>query len=204
MDWKITSTDNVKALILTAHPDDETIFCGGALLQYPSWNWTVICVTMQLNTARPQEYTNAMAMYKALGVNIVNSLTLEQKDEGQELSIEELAQWKDLILKQNQNPDIVFTHNVEGEYGHSHHKAINKVANEIFSNIWEFICPGAVNVAPQPFKTKNNVVPLSQDSINKKTEIFNRSYTTQLACWKVLPEIMQYEFRTGPEIFTSG
>lgn len=29
MDWKITSTDNVRALILIAHPDDETIFCGG-------------------------------------------------------------------------------------------------------------------------------------------------------------------------------
>jgi LmbE family N-acetylglucosaminyl deacetylase len=157
---------------------------------------------MQLNTPRPQEFGNAIAMYKGYGVNITN-LTLEQKDEGQELSSEELTIWKTLLNNLHQTPDIVLTHNIEGEYGHPHHKSLNRIAHELFSNVWEFICPGAVNVAPQPFKSKVNVVPLSQEILNKKTEVFNRSYTTQLACWKVLPEIMQYEFRTGPEIYTS-
>jgi hypothetical protein len=204
MNWNIPQSGNPNAIVLTAHPDDETIFCGGTMLYYPSWSWTVVCVTMQLGTPRPQEFQHAMDMYKSYGVNIISSLTLEQRDEGQELSTEEVQTWKTLINGSNQSPDIVFTHNQEGEYGHPHHKSLNRISHELFPNIWEFICPGAVNVAPQPFKDKNNVVPLSVDILNKKTEIFNRSYTTQLACWKALSEIMQFEFRTGPEIFTSS
>ncbi len=203
MDWNLDKTNKINALVLTAHPDDETIFCGGTILTNPNWSWSFICVTMQMGTPRPQEFTHAIEMYKGYGVNVVSSITLEQKDEGQELSEQELNTWKSLIQEKAGVPDIVFTHNQEGEYGHSHHRSINRLANELFENVWEFICPGAVNVAPQPFKAQNNIVPLSQDILNKKTEIFNRSYTTQLACWKVLPEIMQYEFRTGPEIFTS-
>lgn len=203
MDWKLQSQEHVRALVLVAHPDDETIFCGGTMLCYPDWEWTVVCVTMQLNTPRPQEFRHAMDMFRGYGVNITSNLILEQRDEGQDLSDEEVTTWKTKIKELSQTPGIVFTHNTEGEYGHPHHKSLNRIVHELFSNVWEFICPGAINVAPQPFKSKNNLVPQSQDILNKKTEIFNRSYTTQLACWKELPDIMQYEFRTGPEIFTS-
>ncbi len=115
----------------------------------------------------------------------------------------EIEDWKEDLERLDLNPDIVLTHNSEGEYGHKHHKNVNKIVNEIFSNIWEFICPGCVNVAPQPFKQIQQVIPLSPDTLNRKTEIFNRSYTSELAIWKVMPEPMQFEFRTGPEIFTS-
>lgn len=203
MDWRLQSQEHIKALVLVAHPDDETIFCGGTMLRNPDWEWAVVCVTMQLSTPRLQEFRHAMDMFRGYGVNITSNQTLEQKDEGQELSAEEAEVWKVKIRDLPQAPDIVFTHNTEGEYGHPHHRSLNRIVHELFQNVWEFICPGAVNVTPQPFKATSNLMPLSQDILNKKTEIFNRSYTTQLNCWRELPDIMQYEFRTGPEIFTS-
>ncbi len=204
MNWKLTNQTNPNAYIITAHPDDETIFCGGTILSYPSWNWHVICVTMQTQSLRPQEFNHAIDMFRSLGVANITGITLNQHDEGQELSIEETVSWKQLIGESVSTPDIVFTHNSEGEYGHPHHRSINKIANELFPNVWEFVCPGATNVAPQPFKSITNVVPLTQDILNRKMEIFNRSYTTQLACWRELSDLMQYEFKTGPELFTQN
>lgn len=149
MDWNIISTDdNVKALILTAHPDDETIFCGGTMLQYPSWNWSIICVTMQQGTPRPQEFAKTIEMFKSFGVNIVSYTTLDKPDYNQDLSSQDFEEWKKSIKLLNTKPGMVISHNVMGEYGHKHHIAISKMAHELFSNIWEFVYPGDINISP--------------------------------------------------------
>lgn len=201
--WPLQS-DTVNAVVIIAHPDDETIFCGGTLLVYPRWNWKIICLTRNIDeNPRGTQFRSAMDFFKALGVNIVSYQCLGNFDNGQELTQEEINDWSNDISSLNLTPDIVITHNTEGEYGHNHNRHVNRIVKGLFSNAWEIICPGAVNIAPQPFKPKTTTIPLTNDTLNKKTEIFNRCYTSELACWKVLPEIMQFEFRTGPEIFTS-
>jgi hypothetical protein len=201
MDWNTSSTESVNALIAVAHPDDETVFCGGTMLYYPTWTWTVVCFTWGRHTTRYIQFQNAMKHFRTLGVDISRYLTLEQEDTGKELTQEEWLAWKGAIQCHNLSSDIVFTHNTQGEYGHSHHKSVNTIVHELFSNVWEFICPGAVN--PQPFRTKVNEVPLSADILGKKTEVFNRCYKSEHYIWGILREVMEYEFKTGPEIFTS-
>lgn len=206
MTWPIKKLgEEVMATLIVAHPDDETIFCGGTMLTYPQWNWNVVCLTWNIcDDPRGIQFQRAMEFFKSLGVKITSYSCLGKLDKGQELTEEEITDWKQSISKLNLSPHIVITHNLEGEYGHNHHKNVNKIVNELFNNVWEFICPGAVNVAPQPFKNENILIPLTSEVLNKKTEIFNRCYTSELAIWKVMPEPMQYEFRTGPEIFTQG
>jgi LmbE family N-acetylglucosaminyl deacetylase len=168
LDWNVGFSKNVNALVLVAHPDDETLFCGGTMLTYPSWNWTIICVTMKLKTQRPKEFAKAISLYRDSGVNIMSSCTLGQKDVNRELNTEEYTAIKSLVKQSAGKPDIVFTHNSAGDYGHAYHKELNKIAGKLFTNIWEFICPGAVPVIPQPFRSRNNVVPLSEDILDKK------------------------------------
>ncbi len=194
----------VNAVIIAAHPDDETIFCGGTMLSYPSWNWNIICVTMQQNTPRPQEFDSAMKMYKSFGVNIKSYLTLNKPDDNQDLSSADYEDWKETIRKVGLNPDIVFTHNVMGEYGHKHHIAISKMVLELFTNVWKFVYPGDPSITPQPQKSLLNSVPLDQNLLNKKKEIYDTCYKSQAYVWTVLPELMKYELEKGPEIFTSG
>ncbi len=207
-DWKVPGPTNVNVLLLVAHPDDETIFCGGTMLTYPNWNWTVACLTHSLESQSPysqvrsQQFHQAMETFKQQGVHITYR-DLGQDDKDKDITENDLSRWREPIKALNLSPDIVLSHNTRGEYGHEQHIAVNKIVNELFSNVWEFICPSARNVSPQPFRSVINTVPLSGEILEKKTAIFNHCYPSELNIWREMNDLMLYEFKTGPEIFTS-
>jgi len=202
LNWNIPSTKEVNALIAVAHPDDETISCGGTILTYPNWKWTVVSFTWEENSIRISQFQEAIEHYKCFGVNMGQHLTLGQEDK-ETLSDDELLSWKNEFQRHNFSPDIVFTHNTIGEYGNQGHISVNKIMHQLYSNVWEFICPGAKNFT-QPFKNKTIKVPLSTETLAKKKEIFNHCYRSEQYIWQNLSDIMEYEFNCGPEIFTSG
>lgn len=205
MNWNLKSTKNIKALIIVAHPDDETIFCGGTMLFYPHWNWSIICMTQVRDSERYRQFVDAVESFKGLGVNITFYKTFEKQSViREEMSESEILIWEEDMRKDNIKADIVFTHNISGEYGHSQHKALSKITSHIYENVWEFICPGAVNVVPQPYREFVNVVPLSKQILKQKTAVFNSCYRSELCQWVYLSDLMLYEFKTGPEMFTSG
>ena len=201
------NNSNINALIIIAHPDDETIFCGGVMLSFPKWNWTVVCVTTEQNTLRPQEFNKAIQMYKDSGVNIISHLELNNADRNQDLSSEDRTDWENSIRELDIHPDIVLTHHKTHDYHRKHHIPIAEIASDLFDNVWETVYPGATKITAYAERSKVKKVELNADLLEKKGQIFGQCYQSQIdaGIWTGdLSELMKYEFEVGPEIFTSG
>jgi LmbE family N-acetylglucosaminyl deacetylase len=108
-------------LILTAHPDDETLWAGGLPIRHPNAIFTVICCSIpRRDPVRAWKFFDACIV---LGV-MARVLPYPETDYGQELfGLETLGD-----LRQY---DCIITHDAEGDYGHSHHVSVNRYARRI-------------------------------------------------------------------------
>lgn len=121
-------------LILTAHPDDETLWCGGLVSSYFAMSqtaFTCICCSIP---RRKTELWRAFEFFNACRILKIFPKLIPQveMDPGQDLPIP-------LPLMELRQYDSVITHNAEGEYGHLHHKNVhNFVKNYARPPIYTF------------------------------------------------------------------
>ena len=116
-----------KKLMIVAHPDDETLWGSHALRDD---KYLVICVTCG-PTRRDRMYEFKAVMnktdddYMMLGFpDLVNGKKSEWKEEYPVIT----EQLEKIINSKRWN--MVVTHNPEGEYGHIHHKMLNRIVTE--------------------------------------------------------------------------
>lgn len=116
------------ALIIIAHPDDETIWMGGTILKNSQWNWTIISLCRKNDSDRMPKFLKVCKFYNA------NAIISDLDDEKLEsLPIHEIVEKiKQLIPKKEY--DYIFTHGRNGEYGHLRHKEIHKAVKEMIEN----------------------------------------------------------------------
>jgi len=195
----------VSALVVIAHPDDETIFMGGTILRHSDWKWKIVNVTYDENSLRGKELQSAAEKFKKFGVSSINVVSLGMQDSYDFAIVDK--QKDELINKLKPvlsgEYDIVFTHNSKGDYGHPQHIMVSEVVNGLADMpVWEFICLGAEKVVPAPFRKFVHLTVLDVQELERKLEVF-KSYPSQINFFKDLPTIARYEFKTGPEIFVS-
>ncbi|MDD5164411.1 MAG: PIG-L family deacetylase, partial [Patescibacteria group bacterium] len=201
MGFDILSNKNTRVLLLVAHPDDETIFCGGTMLLYPYCQWAVVCMTDGPGNAPREEFEKAIEKFKKLGVNIISYLWLGQekfKKTKKEMSEAEKRviesgnntlrlKWKTEIEQCNFNPDIVITHNERGEYGHIDHKELHLIIKSLFSNVWDFFYPKH-NENKITYKKRENI-ELNNAILKIKRDIIHDIYKSQVDNLKGLPDL---------------
>ncbi len=100
-----------KALIIVAHPDDETLWAGGTILSHPSWKWLVVSLTRESDKERSENFKKALNVFGANG----KMGDLDDGPEQMPLSMDEV---KDNILSllNERRFDVIITHHPAGEY----------------------------------------------------------------------------------------
>lgn len=133
------------SLLVVAHPDDESIFFSGLLMNVRSRRWKVICVTDgnadQVGHERADQFQNACRLLKVNGEHWDFEDRFEQRLDVNKL----MAQLQEL-----EKPEAVYTHGILGEYGHPHHQDVSYAVHKAFNKkvpVWSV----SYNTLPQKY-----------------------------------------------------
>lgn len=128
MPVEITKDDlGHKPCMVTAHPDDETLWAGGLLSRFSDLGWTIICCsTPRLDPMRAHHFWNACLELGAFRV-----LCNTQVEGAPPHLIPDVGDFLWGALK-NIKPDVIVTHGQWGEYGHNQHAQIHQAVMSNF------------------------------------------------------------------------
>jgi LmbE family N-acetylglucosaminyl deacetylase len=157
-----------RAVVVCAHPDDETLFFAGLILEHPFVDWTIVCVT-DGNADRQggRRFKDFHSACRKLGA--ARSIQLHYEDKYSRRIKPELliADLKDLQTQFKW--DIVFTHSPIGDYGHPHHQDVSYSTHQSFKQVWSI----GFNVVG------DWVVRLSSKNFARKSKIIHDDYFSE-------------------------
>jgi LmbE family N-acetylglucosaminyl deacetylase len=131
-----------RMLVVVAHPDDETLWGAGRIMQWSSQGAAVNVVCCSKPKKDPER---AERFLQACGVLGAHGVVLDAIDRGAHEPLA-LPSWGAEMFR---DFDWVLTHNSLGEYGHPHHKQVHEFvyARAVESPLMYF-----GREAPQPMK----------------------------------------------------
>lgn len=107
--------------IIVAHPDDETLWAGGTILNHPEWQCFIVCLCRKNDEDRAPKFYKVLKFLHARG----NMGDLDDEPEQKPLSNNEV-ELAILDLLPQTNFDLIITHNPHGEYTkHLRHEEIS-------------------------------------------------------------------------------
>lgn len=182
---------DIKYVMIVAHPDDEILWGGDALLKD---KFLVICITNGKNKVRREEFQRAMKETDDYGiilnysdkVNGVRSNWYNEKD----------AIQKDIAYVLNYKKwDKIITHNPNGEYGHIHHKnTSNIVTKECLKQNYSNRLFYFREYFQQDYLIFNGIPEeLNQDRIQLLNKIMSTSYKSQAYAYQKFKHMIPYE-----------
>lgn len=166
--------------VIVAHPDDETLWCGGTMLLHPNSNWFVACLCRKNDADRAPKFKTALTAYNAKGL----MGNLDDSAEQVPLNKKEVKK-AILSLLPKQNFDLILTHSPSGEYTrHLRHEEIGRAVLELWNDekiiakeLWTFAFEdGNKKYYPQVIKDANIHQTLSQNIWEEKYRIITEVY----------------------------
>ena len=120
---------NLNKSVVVAHPDDETLWCGGQILMHPMDNWFVASLCRKNDPDRAPKFQKVLATYQATGA-------MGDLDDGPEQSPLKLKEVEDAILEilPEEKYNLLITHSPFGEYTkHLRHEEIGRAVISLWN-----------------------------------------------------------------------
>ena len=169
-------TRKKEALCIVAHPDDETIWMGGAILKN-KFNWTIISLCRKNDLDREPKFRKAYEFYNAKG--FISDL---EDDIVKPIPIYTIINKINSLLPKKRY-DLIFTHGENGEYGHLRHIEIHKAVKKmlkyknIITNELFFFSYKKMNLQiPQPLINSDYIIKLNQKEYKDKINLITKFY----------------------------
>jgi LmbE family N-acetylglucosaminyl deacetylase len=172
-----------EALIIVAHPDDETIWMGGTILRNKDWNWTIFSLCRATDSDRKPKFEKVCQIYNARA--IISDLDDENL---QPLNLNEIIERIKISLPKK-SYDFVFSHGENGEYGHIRHIEVHGAVEQMVENgeliakeVFFFNYKKGENIpypelkAPEPILSSDFVLDLDEQELELKKKIIREIY----------------------------
>lgn len=162
-------------LMIVAHPDDETLWGGGHLVE---GQWFVVCLTNG-NNKRKMEFENALNYLGVRGIILSYPDLVNHKRNDWKGVKNNVLSDIEVVLKYK-NWSTVATHSPKGEYGHIHHQMTSRYTTQVVKKLGLLPKLYYFGQFYKPGKIPSDLIPnLSESQRLKKTEAL-QLFTSQL------------------------
>lgn len=178
------------AAVIVAHPDDETLWAGGTILQHSSWQWNIISLCRGTDSDRAPKFYSVLKIFGASG----NMGDMDDGPDQEPLPEKVVSDWI-LKLLPEKHFDLIITHDPSGEYTrHLRHEETSRAVinlwsdRRIFTNeLWTFAYEdGDKEYLPKPIKNAYIYFDLPELIWKKKYQIITKTYGFKIDTFEAL------------------
>jgi LmbE family N-acetylglucosaminyl deacetylase len=166
--------------VIVAHPDDETLWAGGTILNHPFWNFYIVSLCRASDTNRAPKFIQALEVFKADG-------TMGDLDDGpDQYPLDEKEVEENIIrMLPRKHYDLIISHNPNGEYTrHLRHEEVSRAVIRLWSAgkitgsiLWTFAYEdGGKRYNPKPVESANIYNVLTKDIWLRKYLTITETY----------------------------
>jgi hypothetical protein len=174
--------------VIVAHPDDETLWAGGTILNHPNNEWVVVCLCRASDCERALRFKNAMKILNVEGImgdldDGPDQLPLDQK----------VLETEILRLLPAIQYELIITHNTRGEYTrHTRHEEVNKAVVNLWykqkiqtNELWTFAYEdGNKSYFPKAIESASIFEVLSENIWQIKYDLITKTYGFSNDSWE--------------------
>jgi LmbE family N-acetylglucosaminyl deacetylase len=166
--------------VIVAHPDDETLWAGGTVLDHPLWQWFIVCLCRGSDQDRAPRFYQALKALNSEGI-------MGDLDDGpdQQPLDDTVVERAVLELLPPRHFDLVITHNPSGEYTrHLRHEEASRAVIKLWhagkistDELWIFAYEdGDGQYYPRPLGNATIHRNLTQQTWLRKYNLITETY----------------------------
>src|SRR3970282_672001 len=179
---------NRSVAVIVAHPDDETLWAGGTILNNPQWNCFIISLCRKNDKNRASKFRKVLKILNAQGI-------MGNLDDGPEQKPLKNAEVEQTILDllSKRHFDLIITHSPKGEYTkHLRHEEVSRAVIMLWNNgkiaaneLWTFAYEdGNKKYFPRAMENASYLETLKNKIWIKKYSLITETYGFDKNSWE--------------------